>query len=456
MTPTRTLAAWLAVAALAAPGSPQAPPTTPAAETPTTPPAEPGEGAARKPSAEEEKAAALIRAGKPDDALAELRKAAKANPLLPPPRVQLADLYIQAGQPQAARGQIERAAVEDPGHPAVYLSNASMAFGEGRLIETILACRAALTLSADPRWDADQRKKFAREARMGLAAAFEARGDWPSVKEHAVAALNEDPKSTLARQKLAAATFWTGGPEQAFAELQAAYKDDPTTDLPELRMAQLWAAKDEAKSEDWLKKAVAAHPRDPKAHRAYAAWLLDNGRPDAAQLYVDSAMKLDPTAKESIALKGLTARYKKDWATAEQVFDGLNREYPNDIFSAWNLALVLAETGDPSKRRRAVDLAESETRKNPRAGEGYAVLGWTYYKAGRLEDAEKALLTSASTGQVRMDTAYFLARVLAERGKTEEAYRLIKEAVGTRGPFVHRADAQALLTELEKQVSKKN
>ena len=31
---------------------------------------------------------------------------------------------------------------------------------------------------------------------------------------------------------------------------------------------------DLAKTEDWLKKAVAAHPKDAKAPRTYAGWLL--------------------------------------------------------------------------------------------------------------------------------------------------------------------------------------
>jgi Tfp pilus assembly protein PilF len=431
---------------------------TAAAQPPSSPPKLDPKAGPKKNTPEEDKAVELFRVGKLDDALAELRKAVKANPLLPPPRVRLAELLIQAGQGGVARGQLEIAAAEDPTHPSIYLLDASMDYGEGRVTDTILACKAALALADDPRWDADQRKRFAREARMGLAAGFEARRDWASAKEHLTAVLNDDPKNAVARQRMAAAVFWLGGPEQAFADLQAAHADDPTTDLPELRMAQLWGAKDEAKAEEWLKKAVAAHPKDAKAHRAYAAWLLDNGKTDAAQLYVDSAAKLDPNAHETIALRGLVARYKKDFAAAEQTFDGLHREYPNDKFAAWNLALVLSESADPSKKRRAVDIAEAETRKNPRDSEGFAVLGWCYFKAGRLDDADKALGTAAaaSGGHLRTDTAYFIAHVLAERGRTAEALRLVKDALNARGAFPFRADAQALLTQLEKQAPKKN
>jgi Tfp pilus assembly protein PilF len=424
---------------------------TAAGQVPTTMPAPKGAEPA-KPTADEEKAAEYLRAGRIDDALGELKKAAKANPRYPLPRLRLAEILVRAGQGPAARNQVEVAASEEPRHPAVYLANGSMAFGEGRLADTILNCQTALLLTAEPRWDAEQKAAFAREARLGLAAAFERRRDWAAAKEQLAALLNDDPKNSLARQKMAAVLFWLGGPEQAFAEFQGAKKDDPAADVPELAMAALWGQKDEGKAEEWLKKAVTANPKEPKAHRAYAAWLMDNGRADAAQLYVESAAQFDPKGRETLALKGLLARYRRDFAAAEPIFDDLNRDRPNDSFAAWNLALVLAESADPDKRRRAADVAQAEVSKNQRAAEGYSVLGYCLYKAGRLDEAERALGAAASGGQVRLDTAYFLARVLADRGKAEDAQKLVKEALNGRGPFLYRADAQALADALAKKV----
>lgn len=407
------------------------------------------------PAAEDEKAVQLFKAGKLDDALKELQKLAKANPQLPPARIRMSELLVKAGQGQAARSQLELAAAEDPRHPAVFLMNGSYAFGEGRITDTVLSCQAALAAAADPRWDADQRKKFTREARLGLAAAFEARRDWQAAKENLTAILNDDPKQMVARQRMAAANFWLGGPEQAFSEFQAIYKDDPTQELPEMRMAQLWGAREPEKSETWLKRAVTTHPKVAKSHRAYAGWLLDNARGEEAQVYVDSASKLDPNSRETLALRGLLARYKKDYSTAEQAFEALHKDYPNDAFAAWNLALTLIESDDANKKRRAVDLAEAEVRKNQRGAEGYAVLGWCYYKSGRLEEADKALGTAGTAGQVRLDTAYFMARLLADKMKYEEAHKILKEAVNGRGPFPYRTDAQALLTEVEAKLPKK-
>lgn len=403
-------------------------------------------------SPEEEKARDLFRNGKFDDALKELEKATKADAKLPPARVTLADYFFRASQGQAARLQLEQAIAENPRHPAAYLLNGSFAFGEGRLTDTALNCRTALDLAADPRWDPDQRKKFVRDARLGLASVFESRRDWASAKENLVAVLNEDAKNTGIRTRVASATFHLGFPEQALAEFQAAWKDDPSAELPELRMAALWGAKDDSeKAEEWLKKAVSAHERDPRPARTYAGFLLDSGKIDAAKPYVEAVGKLDAKARETVALKGLFARYKKDFPTAEEAFETLARDYPNDSFAVWNLALVLVESADTAKKRRAVDLAESEVRKNQRSAEGFAVLGWCLYKSGRPDEAEKALAAAASPGTVSRDLAYFTARILTDKGKFVDAKKLLKNALTAKGPFPYRTEAEALLAEVEKK-----
>jgi Tfp pilus assembly protein PilF len=431
----------LAVLLTAAAAAQQPPPaTTPPAPTPTA----------------DQKAVELFRAGKFDDALKELEAGSKADPKLPPPKVRLANLFFQAGQGPAARANLERAAAEDPKHPDVYLLNGSFAYGEGRITDTILSCQVALAQADDPRWDAEQKKRFKRDARLGLAAAFEARRDWTSAREFLTAILAEDPKNGPARQRLATAIFLLGKPDDAFAELQKAHADDPASDLPELRMASLYTSQnDPAKAEDWLKKAVAAHGQNPKAHRAYAAFLLDAGNPDGAQIYLGAAAKLDPTGRDTTALRGLMARYRKDHAQAEQIFEALHREHPADSFAAWNLALVLAETGNKDKQRRAVEIAENEVRKNQRAGEGFAVLGWCYYKAGRVDEAEKALVTAAQVGALSRDAAFFLAQILAHKGRWEDAAKLLKGATEARGGFVYKEDAKALYKEAEAKAPKK-
>ena len=408
------------------------------------------------PSPDLDKALETFKAGRFDESFEQLKTACVAHPQLPPPRVILAGWFVQAERGKEARSTLERFVAEDPKHPDGYLLNATFAFADGRTTEAILNCQAALQFAADPRWVAEARQRFVREARLGLAASFERRGDWPSVKEQLLGLLNDDPKNGLLRQRLAAATFQTGKPEEAFADLRKAYQDDPAVEPPELRIAQLWLAKGERdKAEDWLKKAVAAHGSNPKAHRAYAGFLLDEGKPDAARLYLDAATKLDPKARDTAAVQALLLRHRKDYGAAEAAFEQLHKDAPGDPFALGNLALVLVESADERKRKRGVELAESLVKQNSRAADAYAVLGYCYFKTGRIDDADKALGTAASAGPVALDTAYYLALVLNEKKKYAEAHKILNEAVNAHGPFVYRPEARLFLADLAKRVPEK-
>lgn len=418
-----------------------------------------------KPPAELEKPLELFRAGKFDDCLEELRKATKANANLLPPRVILADWFVKANQGANARLNIERAAAEDPRHPDVYLLNASFAFGEGRITDALLNLQLAQQLAADVRWTAEQRKRFLLESRLGQASCLENRGDVAAARESLLAVLTDDPKNGAVRQRMAAATFALGKPDEAFTELVKARADDPAVELPELRMAALWSAKaattpkaEEAKAhrdqaEGWLKKAVAAHPKSIRPFTTYANWLLEDGRPDAAAPYVDAAAKLEPTARDTLGVQGLLARHRKDFAAAEATFERLYKDGPSDPFALANLALVLAESADVEKQKRAINLAGALMQQNQRSVDAAAVLGWSKLKAGRLDEAEQDFAAVLKAGgQLSLDSVYFLAKMLTERKKVEDAHKFLTAAVDARGPFVYRADAKALLAELAKQL----
>lgn len=417
-----------------------------------------------KVAAELEKPFQLFAAGKFDDALDALKKAVAANPNLSPPRVQLADWFLKAGRGPDARLNIERAAIEDPKHPDVYILNANFAFNEGRITDAMLNLQVAQQLAADVRWTADQKKRFLLESRLGLASCLDRRGDATGVRDTLAAVLTDDSKNGRVRAQMAGAVFVLGKPDEAFAELTKAYADDPAVELPELSMAGLWAAKangaakpEEAtahrtQAEEWLKRGITAHPKSAKPSRFYANWLMDDGRAAAAGPYVDAAVKLEPTARDTLVTKGLFARHKKDYATAEAAFEQLRKTAEDDPVAVSNLAIVLAEAGGDEKQNRALSLGRLLARQNPQAADAAAVLGWVELKAGRLDDAERDLTNATKLGQMSLDSAYFVGKLMADRKKVEDAHKVLKAAVDARGPFVYRPDATALLAEVTKQL----
>jgi len=348
---------------------------------------------------------------------------------------------------------IEQAAVEEPGHPDVYLTNASFALAEGRITDTILNCETALRLTESPRWDVETKKRHQREARLGLTAGCERRGDYASVRANLIALLDADPRNAGLRQRLASANFLLGRPEDAFAELQIAVKEDPTLDPPQLSMAQLWTAKhDFAKADEWYAKAVAAYPNSAKVHRALTAYSIDRARIDTAKAHLAAAQKLEPAARETKALMGLIARYAKDYPAATVIFEELVKDHPSFGFGVVNLALTLAESGDMTGKRRATELAEGYATQNQRDGNARAILAYCLYKAGRVADADKVARSVEGLSALTPDGAYFVARILADREAVELAHKLVKAACESKDGFVYRKDAEALLADLDKKL----
>src|SRR5262245_29429644 len=160
-----------------------------------------------------------FRKGQYDDALAKLREAVKKNPALPPARLMLARLFASANQGANARLNLEAALAEAPDHPECYLQNASVALTDGRLTDAVLNLQVVLQLATAERWTADQRKTFQREARAGLALAYERRGDWAAARGQLTAWLELEPQNATARERLAKALFAQDKVDEAFAEL---------------------------------------------------------------------------------------------------------------------------------------------------------------------------------------------------------------------------------------------
>jgi tetratricopeptide (TPR) repeat protein len=398
-----------------------------------------------------EKAKETYLKGNFDEAYKLLEEAVKKDRNLPPARLLFARLLLQT-QNMAANGKavLEQAAAENPDHPEIYLSLASLALADGRLTETILSCQTVLALSGTDRWTAEQKKTLQREARIGLATAFEQRKDWTSARTHLTAWLEMEPKHGPARQRLARALFFLGRHDDANAELVAASKDEPSLEPPSIVMGRLWTlAGDLKKANEWMQKAVQKHAENARVHQAFGQWLLEQGRVPEAKIHADTALKLDPKLREAERLRGVIARHERDYATAERIFEALNRAAPADLFASNHLALVLVDQKDEHKRLRAAQLAEVNARQYPRSAEALGTLAWVYYQLGRKEDAEKLANASVSGGQATSDMVYLWAIFLNERGRADDARAALQKALEAPGVFFNRKEAEALLSQIK-------
>ena len=99
---------------------------------------------------------------------------------------------------------------------------------------------------------------------------------------------------------------------------------------------------------------------------------------------------------------------------------------------------------------RGLQLAEVNAHQFPRSHEILATLGWAQYRSGHLAQAEPMLRAAVQGVRTTPDVAYFLARVLVDKGLTDDALKLLQTATNQPGTFAHRNDAQSLLKSLAK------
>jgi Flp pilus assembly protein TadD len=414
----------------------------------------PGQPAAKQVNAEDKELGEIankVKAGRLDEALAALKEKAAKHPEWSPVQLILARLLFAANQAVPGRRALEKAASEAPDHPEVYMTFGNLALSEGRFSDARLNFENALSLVGTGGFDAEKASTFRRVAFDGLAKVAESREDWKLAETRLRALLELDSKNGAARQRLGAALFRLGKTKDAFTALEQAVKDTPALDPPGVSMALLFSQKgDNKKAEEWFDYAQQADPKSARVHTVRANWLFERGQAKAARPEIEEAVKLEPASKDAQRLHGLIAWHLRDLTAAEQILERLHRDLPADAVAANLLALALVEQEDATKRKRGLELADVNTLQFARSTEVQSTLVWALYRQGRVDHAHQKLREIFSGVRLTPDIAYFFARVVADKGLTDDARKLLQWAMQSPLPFAHRDDATALVKSLTK------
>jgi tetratricopeptide (TPR) repeat protein len=306
--------------------------------------------------------------------------------------------------------------------------------------------------------DSEERRDRIRDRMLlGQASLAEATGDWPAAERHLQQLLVRSPNDGKALQTLARVLFQQEEPEKALERLRDASAASDNMLTPEAILGQWYQRQgDAAKSATWMRAALEKAPEDAPTRLAAANCLLQNERFQDAIEQADAALNLDPESLTAKILRGNASLLANDFDTAVQFLEKASLQSPGNFVATNNLALALCEISPPASER-ALEYAELNARRFPERSEALATLGWVLYKLGRLNESEKVLRNAASQeGQKSPALGYYLARVFAERGRTEEARQLLQTALRGSQLFFGRSAAEVWLRELEsrKQQSK--
>ena len=390
-----------------------------------------------------------------DGCRAILERAKSNNAKLPPPGVMMAMLWLSVNQLGPARAELEDCVVKFPKDPEPYLMMGDLAFQDRRVTDADMLFKEATRLTGEYAENAKRKRDFDIRCNAGSAAVAEARKQWELAQKHLQAWIDLDPDNASAHQRMGIVLFQLSKPQEALEQFREAKKLDQKAVQPELAMARLY---DDAKKRDTAKKLIEAAikeaPKDPAVLLAASQWYLGQNDLERAKAIAEDALKLDAKSLEGRVVRGAIARVARDYATAEKFFYDAHVQSPGNFPASNSLALVLIESDDKDSRQRALEMAEANVamhRENsPQQVNALTTLAWVYYRLGRREDAEKILAQITQNNALTTDGAYYVAKLLSDRGEKDRARKILEEVLANEPMFATRPDAVDLLAKLKK------
>ena len=140
-------------------------------------------------------------------------------------------------------------------------------------------------------------------------------------------------------------------------------------------------------------------PDDLTTRQVVAIWALEKGKIAFAKEQAEAALRIEASDPKKYSgsnvgrmLRGLVALWEKDWPEAENYFQKVILENPNDFAARNNLALALVEQDDPAKQQRALAYAEANYRDNKNNPDALSTLGWVYFRRNEFDEAGGSLI----------------------------------------------------------------
>ena len=425
------------------------PPTDPFQPKPDPGPTEAEDAATKYPDLAEAQKKYVARDVKA--ALALLEKAAKKHKELPPAKVMLASIHFRANNAAGGKAALDEAARDNPKDPEAFLVLTDLAIREGRFTDATMLVDRAIENTAAFRGSAEKRKKLQIRCYAALVPIAQRWKQWDKAKADLDKWLALDSKSAVALYRLGEVLFHQGKRKEAYEKLKAAKKENDKLPNSAVVMGRLFLADDDkAKATQWMNFAADQAGEDNALKLGVARWHWGQGNVSDAKKYVNAVLEADPHLVDAKYLRGIVAFYHQDYDNAKRQFESLLLQQQNHLGANLHLALALLEQNTESSRRAAVNLAQRLQRAAANNASVVATLGWIYYRTGKHETAER-LFKALGSRNLSIEAAYYIAKIQADRGKNEEAKKLLKFVTESKQPFIYTKAAQALFNRLDRE-----
>lgn len=372
---------------------------------------------------------------------------------LPAVEVFLAKLFVVSNRPADAIKLLEDYVRDHQDDAEVYTTLGILAVRSGRFTDGwlhLLYAQRLLDRDSFPK----SRHKFVMPTFLDARAVVaEARRQWPEADQMYQKLMALKPDDQMIKWRHGRSFVLAGNIAKGHQIMAGACEADAKLPRASLAVAQLlvdttdWNKKKENSEaiEDWFQKSIQENQEDEKAWTSYFKWLVLANRSSDVKAKFDSLPEAVKKNRDVALIRSLAARYLSDLATAETLLAPLHQDKPDDLEVADQLALVLIESSDESKRGRALQLAERNLRAASELEQVAATAAWVQLQLGANDIADKILTQLAARGPLSPQTTYYVSELLRRNGKEIDSKRLLKAAVDSVGIFPQREKAREKL-----------
>lgn len=244
-------------------------------------------------------------------------------------------------------------------------------------------------------------------------------------------AVNVDASNVEVRRHLAATQFQLGKSREARKNLEVILSSRPD-DQQTLLLAGMVAEnlKDYSTAVRWLSQAPEVLTQRPEAQLALARSYYRLGRRDDARGVLQKISGRSTDSKFVFAA-GQEALAARDYTTAEALFLSAHPSYSDKDLLGYNLARVWYETRRYAQAEKAlIDLIAGRIASGPI----YNLLGWSYYRQGRREEAVRALQRAIGAEPHKVEHYLDLSGILADKHEGLNSALSLADAAVQRFP----------------------
>ncbi|CDG83259.1 putative PEP-CTERM system TPR-repeat lipoprotein [Janthinobacterium agaricidamnosum NBRC 102515 = DSM 9628] len=371
--------------------------------------------------------------GNKADTLRWLERASKDHPDALPPAIMLSNFYLQNGDTQKALTLAQNLQSSNPSNPQTLALRAQVEYGAGNV-------QAAL----DSYYKLAQLQPHLASLQMRIAGLQISMNDIDGALQSVKRALTLEPNLLEAQVMQVALLLDKGKPAEALVLARRLQQQQPLLAAGfKLEGDVLMAQKQPLPALAMYDKAFSLSKIGPlqiQIHRA----LLQAGKPQDAARRIDAWLAANPADLSTRLYLAGSRLARKEYKPAIEQYEKIVAQDGRHIIALNDLAWAYQQDQDG----RALATAERAHHLAPDNPVVLDTLGWILVTQGDAKRALPLLQRAAKAAPGSADTQYHLGVAWMKSGDKKAARKQLERAIATSQEFAHRAEAQALLTQL--------